>query len=59
MRGKFGALTPEQELALEALTKSIINKVAHGPISELRRHANEPDGHHFVNTIRKVFRLSD
>ena len=59
MRGKFGALTPEQEQALEALTKSIINKVAHGPISELRRHANEPDGHHFVNAIRKVFRLSD
>lgn len=59
MRGKFGALTPEQEQALEALTKSIINKVAHGPISELRRHASEPDGHHFISTIRKVFRLGD
>jgi glutamyl-tRNA reductase len=59
MRGKFGALTPEQEQALDALTKSIINKVAHGPISELRRHASEPDAHHFINAIRKVFRLSD
>ena len=59
MRGKFGTLTPEQEQALEALTKSIINKVAHGPISELRRHANEPDGHHFVAAIRKVFRLGE
>ena len=39
MRGKFGTLTPEQEQALDALTKSIINKVAHGPISELRRQA--------------------
>ena len=59
MRGKFGTLTPEQEQALDALTKSIINKVAHGPISELRRHASEPDAHHFINAIRKVFRLSD
>jgi glutamyl-tRNA reductase len=59
MRGKFGALTPEQEEALIALTKGIINKIAHGPISELRRYANEPDGHHFVRAIRKVFRLGD
>lgn len=59
MRGKFGTLTPEQEQALEALTKGIINKIAHGPISELRRHASQPDGHQFVTTIRKVFHLGD
>ncbi len=59
MRGKFGTLTPEQEEALVALTKGIINKIAHGPISELRRQANQPDGHHFVVAIRKVFRLGD
>jgi glutamyl-tRNA reductase len=59
MRGKFGALTPEQEEALIALTKGIINKIAHGPISELRRQANQPDGHNFVVAIRKVFRLGD
>jgi glutamyl-tRNA reductase len=59
MRGKLGALTPEQEQALEALTKSIINKIAHGPISELRRQASEPEGHYFIATIRKVFRLGD
>ena len=50
---KLGALTPEQEQALEALTKSIINKIAHGPISELRRHAAEPDGHHFISRHSK------
>ena len=59
MRGKLGALTPEQEQALDALTKSIINKIAHGPISELRRQASEPEGHYFIATIRKVFRLGD
>ena len=41
------------------LTKGIINKVAHGPISELRRQAALPDGHFFISTIRKVFRLGD
>jgi glutamyl-tRNA reductase len=59
MRGKLGALTPEQEEALIALTKGIINKIAHGPISELRRQANQPDGHQIVLAIRKVFRLGD
>jgi glutamyl-tRNA reductase len=59
MRAKFGSLTPEQEEALIALTKGIINKIAHGPISELRRQANQPDGHHVVVAIRRVFRLGD
>jgi len=59
MRGKFGNLTSDQEHALDALTKSIINKIAHGPISELRQHASQPDGHFFIATIRKVFRLGE
>jgi glutamyl-tRNA reductase len=59
MRGKLGTLTPEQEHAIEALTKGIINKIAHGPISELRRQANAPDGQFFVAAIRKVFRLGE
>jgi glutamyl-tRNA reductase len=57
MRTKLGALTPEQELAIEALTKSMMNKIAHGPISEIRRQASQPDGHYFINAVRKVFRL--
>jgi glutamyl-tRNA reductase len=57
MRTKLGALTPEQEQAIEALTKSMMNKIAHGPISEIRQHASQPDGHHFINAVRKVFRL--
>jgi glutamyl-tRNA reductase len=57
MRTKLGTLTPEQEQAVEALTKSMMNKIAHGPISEIRQHASQPDGHHFINAVRKVFRL--
>jgi len=57
MRTKLGALTPEQEQAIEALTKSMMNKIAHGPISEIRRHASQPEGHHLIAAVRKVFRL--
>jgi glutamyl-tRNA reductase len=59
MRGRLGQLTPQQEEALEALTKAIINKIAHGPISELRRTAAQPEGAHMAGLIRKVFRFGD
>jgi glutamyl-tRNA reductase len=59
VRGKLGALSPHQEEAIESLTRGIINKIAHGPISELRKQATAPDGHHFVTIIRKVFRLGE
>ncbi|HEU5021961.1 MAG TPA: glutamyl-tRNA reductase [Bryobacteraceae bacterium] len=52
-----GNLTAEQQQQIEAMTRSIINKVAHGPISALRRHANEPEGESAIEVIRKVFHL--
>ena len=58
-RRKLGPLTPEQENALEVLTRGIINKIAHGPISELRRQAGRPDGVHIIDAIRQVFHLKD
>jgi glutamyl-tRNA reductase len=57
MRGKLGPLTPQQEEALEILTRGIINKIAHGPVSELRKQAGDPEGVHVVDAIRKVFHL--
>jgi len=58
-RRKLGPLTPEQEEALESLTRGIVNKIAHGPISELRRHAGRPDGVQIIDAIRQVFHLKD
>ena len=59
VRRKFGPFTPQQEEAMEALTRGIINKIAHGPISELRQHAGKPEGAHVVAAIRKAFHLQD
>ncbi len=59
VRRKLAPLTPEQEEAIESLTRGIINKIAHGPISELRRQAGRPDGVHVIDAIRQVFHLKD
>jgi glutamyl-tRNA reductase len=59
VRRKFGPVTREQEEAWEMLTRGIVNKVAHGPISELRAQAGRPDGAHMIAAIRKVFHLHD
>src|SRR5581483_7442854 len=56
-RRKVGPFTEQQEQAIEALTRGIMNKVAHGPISELRNHAGQPEGAHVVAAIRKAFHL--
>ena len=64
-RPRLGALTREQEEALEAITRGIVNKVAHGPISEMRRHAAEQKAGEearegeLVSAVRRIFRLRD
>lgn len=57
LQGKLGSLTPEQRDAVEALTRGLINKIAHGAISELRRQASQPNGVESIEMIRRAFRL--
>ena len=57
VRSKLGTLTPQQQEAVDALMRGIVNKVAHGPIAELRRQASEPGGHTVIEVIRRVFRI--
>jgi glutamyl-tRNA reductase len=45
------------ESLFEGTTRSIVNKIAHGPISELRRNATDPEGDQAIEVIRKVFHL--
>ncbi len=62
-RPKLGSLSPEQEEALDALTRGIVNKIAHGPISEMRRAAGtqiterQKQEAELVSAVRKIFRL--
>ena len=59
IRRKYGPLTSHHEEAFTALTRGIINKVAHGPITELRSQAGHPDGARVVALVKKVFNLQD
>ena len=56
-RSKLGPLDPQQEKALESLTRGIINKIAHPPISEMKKLASHPDGLHFVEFVKRAFNL--
>lgn len=65
-RGRLGSLTREQEDAVESITRGIINKVAHGPISEMRRQAAvkraegaQSQEAELVSAVRRIFRLGD
>lgn len=57
LRRKPGGMTPEQLEHVEAITRAIVNKIAHGPITELRRQAVDPEGGQIVETIKRIFRL--
>jgi glutamyl-tRNA reductase len=60
---RMPALTPEQrkqiEAQFEAMSKSLVNKIVHLPISALRRNAGQPEGDQLKDAVRKVFHLQD
>jgi glutamyl-tRNA reductase len=55
----MGTLTPEQEIAIEALTRGIINKVMHTPITTLKTAAKESEATTVVDVVRRLFNLHD
>jgi glutamyl-tRNA reductase len=57
VRGKLGALSPDQEQAIEALTRAMINKFLHEPITQLKSAAQQPESRHYIDIIRRVFNL--
>ena len=56
-RGRLGALSPEQELAVDSLTKAIVNKILHTPITTLKTAAREAESTTLEDTIRRLFNL--
>ncbi len=54
---RLGPLTPEQEAAVEQLTRGIVNKVLHEPMAQLKALAREPDGLKLVDAVRRIFNL--
>jgi glutamyl-tRNA reductase len=60
VRGRLGNLTPEQELAVDALSRGIINKIMHTPITTLKSAARESsESTTVIDLVRKLFNLRD
>jgi glutamyl-tRNA reductase len=59
VRGRLGALSPEQEMAVEALTRGIISKVMHTPITTLKTAAREAEATTVVDVVRRLFNLRE
>lgn len=57
VRGRLGTLSPEQEMAVEALTRGIINKIMHTPITTLKSAVNDPSSTTVIDVVRKLFNL--
>ncbi|MGH9528639.1 MAG: glutamyl-tRNA reductase [Terriglobales bacterium] len=59
VRGRLGPLTPEQELAIEALTRGIVNKIMHTPIRTLKSAARESEPTTVIDVVRRIFNLTE
>ncbi|MBZ5567857.1 MAG: glutamyl-tRNA reductase [Acidobacteriia bacterium] len=57
VRGRLGQLTPEQDLAIEAMSRGIINKIMHTPITTLKSAAREEQGTTVIDVVRRLFNL--
>jgi len=59
VRGRLGALSPEQELAIEALTRGIVRKIMHTPVSTLKTAARASEATPMIDVVRRIFNLRD
>jgi glutamyl-tRNA reductase len=59
VRGKLGKLSPEQEQAIDAMTRGIVNKILHAPVTTLKTAARSKDSGStsVIDMVRKLFRL--
>jgi glutamyl-tRNA reductase len=58
-RQRLSSLSPEQRNAVDALTRGILNKILHRPITELKGEAGNPEKGALVNLTRKIFGLEE
>ncbi len=56
---KFKEFDETHRKALDILTTSIINKILHYPITNLKKEAENPEGGIYIEAIRKLFALDE
>ena len=59
LRAQFGALTEEQQQALDQVTRKIVAKLLHTPLSKAKELASSKQGHAYLAALRELFELDD
>jgi glutamyl-tRNA reductase len=60
VRGRLGALSPEQEMAIQAISRGIVNKIMHTPIVALKSAARNGDQvTTVIDGVRRLFDLHE
>jgi len=55
----LNGLNDKEKKILESMTKSIVNKILHAPVSRLKKDADKIEGDTYIETTRKLFDLDD
>jgi glutamyl-tRNA reductase len=56
---QLGPISKEQELAIQNLTTSLLNKILHGPITRLKECGTQPDRDVIAREIAKIMGLKE
>ena len=56
---RLEGLTESDRGVLEAMSRSLINKLLHQPMTELKAGAGEPDGALLIDAVRRLFAITD
>lgn len=57
--GRLQSLSDADRGAIEAMSRSLVNKLLHHPMTELKSGAGEPDGALLIDAVRRLFRLEE
>jgi glutamyl-tRNA reductase len=58
-RSRLGRLSVEQEAALDAITRSIVNKLMHSPISALKTAARDEEVGTLLPVVERLFDIAE
>jgi glutamyl-tRNA reductase len=58
-RGRLASLNAEQQQAVEALTRGMLNKILHGPLTEMKSGAGNPEHRTLVQMVRRMFGVNE
>jgi len=56
---RLQSLSEQDRAVLEAMSRSLVNKLLHQPMTELKAGAGEPDGALLIDAVRRLFALAE